>query len=255
LISLAVQRPQCYIDRQFTRGQIRNRPIRRAASLLELVIVLTIIGILMALSFPAFQKARAMANRMNCENNLHQIGVAIANYHTTKGRLPYARLCPAPWRSGQDLHCETLPSPDTYTGPREIWWSPYDNRPGSTPTQAAPGYVPHSLLEGFIEGSWKMFQCPDGFDSTSGSPSSGGTFQVSYVLNPAIGGKKLTDPGMEKIGWLVHEHMDLPACPGAAAHWTTWPVDDAVRTARDEPHRHLGVMNVLGKDFNVFGRR
>ena len=34
-----------------------------------------------------------------------------------------------------DIDCNSLTSPSTYTGPNEVWWAPYDNRPGSNVTQ------------------------------------------------------------------------------------------------------------------------
>lgn len=68
--------------------QTWDAPHGRGFTLVELLVVLTVIGVLLALLLPAVQAAREAGRRASCGNNLRQIGIGLHDYHALYGSFP-----------------------------------------------------------------------------------------------------------------------------------------------------------------------
>jgi prepilin-type N-terminal cleavage/methylation domain-containing protein/prepilin-type processing-associated H-X9-DG protein len=96
-----------------------SRPARQGFTLIELLVVIAIIAVLISLLLPAVQAAREAARRIQCTNNLRQLGLSFHNYVSSVGALPMSMALAGAantttWLNGWSAQARVLPHLEQY---------------------------------------------------------------------------------------------------------------------------------------------
>ena len=202
--------------------------IRRGFTLIELLVVIAIIAVLIALLLPAVQSAREAARRIQCTNNLKQIGLAIHNYIQANGAVPptggYYTAANLVWQR-HSMKTRILPYMEQTAAMNAI---NFDVSPVKPSTGA--GYAVGRLING-TAGALQVsaFLCPSdpnpgntGLNQASGSTVSFAIGVTNYAnnvgTNRAYTGGRINGPGYY-LGGNAHSQAtsDAPADVGAVA--------------------------------------
>ncbi len=139
-----------------------NRRRKHGFTLVELLVVITIIGMLMALLMPAVQAARESARKAKCMNHQKQVSLAALNFEACNGRFPGFKNA----LNGSDVSWVVMLFP--YLDRAKLWES-WANLPAGDPGEKKPVYI-------------KVLVCP----SDPGEALSAGDAPCSYVCNTQI---------------------------------------------------------------------
>ncbi len=157
-------------------------PKRRAFTLVELLVVIAVIGVLIGLTMPALFATRSASRRLQCTNNLRQIGIALQAYHERSNRFPPGGI---EWR----------PPSDRAGKHRQLAWS--------------------ALLLPFVEAQaiYDQIDFTQAFDSPVNAPAAANILPV-FVCPSSMRGRNLVDGrGPCDYGGIYGERIQGPNQP------------------------------------------
>jgi prepilin-type N-terminal cleavage/methylation domain-containing protein/prepilin-type processing-associated H-X9-DG protein len=132
-----------------------------AFTLVELLVVIAIIGILIGLLLPAVQMAREAARRMQCTNNLKQMGLAFQNYHDVHGKFPLGAIKGSHGAygtlSGRNWRLYILPFAEQENVYSQLRW---DGVVAHSASEVGGAFTNNTFLQNFV---LDMYVCPSAY--------------------------------------------------------------------------------------------
>jgi prepilin-type N-terminal cleavage/methylation domain-containing protein len=213
------------------RAESRGRA--GAFTLVELLVVIAIIAILIGMLLPAIQKVREAAKRTECQNNIKQLGIAVANYAGVYRLLPCAIAY-----SGSNGGIATAPSrakgfPNLQVNmyflllPYLEQQNIYNNAltganppplPNPQPPPAAQNYPSYELADGsrYYKMPLRLFLCPSDTTLTGEGLNASGWAASSYVFNLPLFATAQTTPKTNVANW--GSHYDMSSIPDGSSN-------------------------------------
>jgi prepilin-type N-terminal cleavage/methylation domain-containing protein/prepilin-type processing-associated H-X9-DG protein len=196
---------------------------RKAFTLIELLVVIAIIAILIGLLLPAVQKVRDAAARMQCQNNLKQLGLAAHNYESTSQRFPPAVNLPGMEAFGWNI----APAPGKYFGLHMAMF---------------PYYEQDNLRKTLVD------NVPNPHNVNCNGPGSVGAQTVKILICPSDG--SMPQPAVGQYGALYFGLTSYGGCSGTSQ--TTTVGTASLKNGIFYMNSAVGIMDITDGTSNTF---